>query len=174
MVTLNLKRLAGRVTRARSALNRGIRYKLGKGGFDPAQGSPADFDSRTGFNLCDCSGYVAWVIEISRKPKKTRPFWVETSAMCFDANNAKRAFMRIDKPVPGCIVAYPDRGGREGHTAIVTGSAFNTDGSVRSISGIDCSSGQSKRLGQAITERDLSFFLTRPGCTFMVLREDLS
>jgi hypothetical protein len=138
------------------------------------QGSPADFDSRTGFNLCDCSGFVAWVIGISRKPKTTRPFWVETSAICHDANNAKRAFVKIDKPVPGCIVSYPDRAGREGHTAIVTGSAFNTDGSVASISGVDCSSGQSRRLGQAITERDLSFFLTRPGVTFMVLREDLS
>lgn len=173
MVTLNLNKLAARVARARGAANRGVRYKLGKGGFDPAQSSPADFDPKTGFKLCDCSGCVAWVLGMSRKPKKSRPFWVETSAMCADANGRHYAFIRIDRPVPGCIVAYPDRLGSEGHTGIVTGSTFNADGSVRSISGIDCSSGQSKRLGQAITERDLSFFLAKRGVTFMVLGEDV-
>lgn len=49
------------VGRAMSAVNQGIRYKLGKGGMNPGSPTPA------ASGQCDCSGFVAWCLFMSRK-----------------------------------------------------------------------------------------------------------
>lgn len=167
----NASRLIARVRRARSAAGRGIRYGLGKGGFDPNAVLPSGKD-----RLCDCSGFaLAWAFYLNRTPKKGRAAWLETSAVYADATGPQKTFVRISAPVAGCAVVYPDRKvngvHEEGHCAIVTDATFDSEKAV-TLKGIDCSSGQSKRTGQAITERDLTFFLRRPDCAFVLLKED--
>ena len=72
------------ITRARSAIGRGCRYGLGKGGFWPGLDRPWDNEM-----LCDCSGLVAWVLGVSRHLehpwyKAQNGGWLETSAIMRD------------------------------------------------------------------------------------------
>lgn len=160
-----------RIARARTSLNDGVAYKLGKGGFFPNSPTPATIYNNELY--CDCSGFVAWVLEISRKPKASRPYWIETTAIYKDATGKQTAFVRLDKPEPGCIVVYPDRKvmgvGKQGHTGVVT--QVWPDGKIQ---GIDCSSGMYKKTGDAIHERDLSFFLANKQTIFCCLRQDMA
>lgn len=111
--------------RAKSAVDRGIRYKLGHGGFYPKDPLP----SRDGY--CDCSGFVAWVLQMSRRPKIGRWWWIETTNVWNDATKSMRVFQRIGGPRPGCIVVYPDSVNSEGHIGIVSG--------IAPLTVIDCS-----------------------------------
>jgi hypothetical protein len=147
--------LRAMVDRARTALGLGITYRLGKGGFDPTRPRP-DQASK-----CDCSGFIAWAIGVSRDPSHaTNPMgsWIETTRMVVDATGAQKLFVAIPSPVPGCIVAYPDVDGKEGHTGIVTESS--------PLRGIDCSSSEN-----GIVERSLEFFNRRSDRVFMVRRD---
>lgn len=167
---------SARISRARTAIGKGILYKLGYGGTDPKLPLP------TNGKYCDCSGFIAWVLGIKRSPKPTRNWWIETTMMCNDAKSGKptSTFVKLPEAEPGCLVAYPDRvvrrilpNGevvtriRQGHVAIVTAV---TSGRITCI---DCGAGNGGTTVEAIRERDLTeLFLSRGGI-FITLRQDL-
>lgn len=166
MPNLNQNRLKDRVRRARSAVGRGTRYRLGRGGFDPSLKLPAQSGD------CDCSGFLSWALGISRHQRdKDKPWskaipWIETTAIYKDAKGKKLLFTKISEPVPGCLVVYPDRwlGVKQGHVAIV--STVSSDG--KSFDIIDCSS---RGVREAINERPGVWMLGRKAI-FAVLNED--
>lgn len=155
-----------RVRRARSAVGRGIRYRLGHGGTHPHDELP----TRTGY--CDCSGFIAWVIGINRAPKPERPWWVETTNIYRDATSGKRSstFVRLPSPVPGCFVVYPDRTffgiRRQGHIGVVT----RVDGGR--IYTVDCSAHSGGTTREAIREMDRTRLWITNGAIFVALRQD--
>lgn len=162
------KKLSGAVAKARRSLNTKIKYKLGHGGNNPTDILP----TRTGY--CDCSGATSHWYDLRRKPKQTRQWWFETTNI---HNNAKgklgkvKVFTEVKIPVPGCLVVYPDRAGKQGHMAILTEVTTDEKGRVINIEGIDCSSGQSRKTGRAINERNLNFFLKNKNTIFVTLTE---
>lgn len=168
-MVLNQSRLNARVARVRSAVLKDTKYKLGKGGFFPKSPLPHDANRE-----CDCSGYVSWGCELRRDQVNAKKWWskllpwIETTNVYRDATKTKRVFVQIVKPVPGCIVVYGDRGRAEGHIGIVTTVSLSG-----SITVVDCSSGQYRRTGQAITERNGDFFVAS-GAIFCVLKEDFA
>lgn len=146
-----------RIARARSAIGLGIDYKLGHGGIRPSVSTP------TTTSGCDCSGFVAWCLEMSRKPKITRLWWIETTNIYRDAIGKQKVFIRLIQPEPGCVVVYPDSGGRQGHTGIITAVRSNTDFDV-----VDCASRK-----PAISERSGKFFIQK-SAIFVALKQDLA
>lgn len=104
-----------RVDRARTALGKGISYKLGKGGVDPKAKLP------TSNKECDCSGFISWVIGLNRDQTKTLGFWISTSDIAFDADHRHKLFVRTENPEIGGFVVYPDHDGHQGHVALITG-----------------------------------------------------
>jgi hypothetical protein len=134
------------VARARAAIGKGIAYKLGQGGRDPARDLPATEGA------CDCSGFVAWVLGTSRRQADTIG-WIETTRMWKDARGANLLFEELEAPEVGCVVVYPDIGKKQGHCGIVS--------QVEPLRVIDCSSGNYRRTGDAIQERDGTFFLKK-------------
>ncbi len=162
----NLLKLLQRVGRAKAATAFACTYKLGKGGMNPASSTPGA--------ECDCSGFLSWVAGISRyQGDKNKPWskhleWIETSAMVEDARGAQRLFKIIEKPVPGCFIAYGDRKvlgvPRQGHCGLVVGEEADP-------SCVDCSTGRGSR---AISKaRRASFWLGRGGI-FFVFKEDFA
>ena len=87
------------INKARSAIGKGIRYKMGHGRTGPFDALP------TNDGLCDCSGFVKWVC--------SKKMYCTTAWMFDDANGAMTQYKRIPNPVPGCVLVYP------GHTAIL-------------------------------------------------------
>lgn len=145
---------SGRIVQvARSWCEVGTTYKLGAGGYEWL----ADFPALE----LDCSGFVASVLGRSRKPQPDFPLWLSTDSIWGDCADKQLLFIEIANPAPGCIVVYPDAGGRQGHVGFVTEV---TDGKIQ---GIDCSSSSSRK-GDAIQERDISFFLSKPGVRFCI------
>lgn len=160
--------------RARAAKGQGILYRLGKGGYDPKAALPGarmvELVPPRIIRGLDCSGFVAWCCGISRDPRRNKknpalsgmpiatwPRWVESTNIWADVTGEQIAWINVpfDQLQPGDVLVYPDFKNalgqhREGHVAIVA------DPVRRTI--VDCSSSQSKALGQAITERDGSFF----------------
>ena len=137
--------------RARSAIGT-CSYVLGAGGWDPASSVPgsrlaAEVAKKEGSERgCDCSGFVAWVINKSRKVTIVPGMWgISTDSIHRDASTAQAVFKRIDAPVAGCFAVYPDAGGKQGHVAIVV------DPVKRTI--IDCSGSRN-----GITEHDGGYF----------------
>lgn len=149
----NLKRY---VERARTAIGKGTKYGLGCGGMSPYNKGPADKNNR-----CDCSGFVAWVLGLSRKPKPTRNWWIETTMIHKDASKNRTVFIQISKAEPGCLVVFPDKDGREGHVGIV--SAVNESGTAAMV--IDCTS-------KGITEQGAEYF-SRKGAIYCILKQDM-
>lgn len=167
---------SARIARARSAVGRGVLYKLGHGGTDPSTPLP----SKTRY--CDCSGFISWVLGIRRSPKPSRQWWIETTMICNDAKSGKAnsTFVKLGSPEPGCLVAYPDRrvtrvgndGAvrttvRQGHVALVTSI---TNGRITCI---DCGAGQGGTTVEAIRERDLTDLFDAKGGIYIALRQDL-
>jgi hypothetical protein len=138
---------AALVATARSWCHIGTDYKLGAGGY---QWFP-DFPS----TKLDCSGFIASVLERSRKPQTDFPFWLSTDSIWNDCAGSQLLFAEIPEPISGCIIVYPDVGGKQGHVGIVTTVAGTN------IAGVDCSSSASYTHGDAITERNFNFFLAR-------------
>lgn len=172
MLTLDLAKLQKRVARARLPIHAGCLYGLGKGGFNPANKMPWDYVR--GEKRCDCSGFVAWALGMRRDQINAKKWWskllpwIETTIVYRDATGPQKVFVEIPGPVPGCLVVYGDRGGSEGHIALV--SAFANG----HLTIIDCASGPSRRTGEAINERDgTSLFYTNPRAIYCVLREDV-
>lgn len=142
--------------RARSAKDKGVRYGLGKGGYYPLDPLPC----RKAVKLvklvptlalwCDCSGFVAWVLGISRKPSARWKWWLSTDSIWTDARGPQVLFERLAEPVAGCIAVYPDwrdSAGfkHEGHVAVVADVELQTV--------VDCSGSQN-----GITEHRAAYF----------------
>lgn len=132
------------IARAKSAINKGIRYKLGSGGMKPKLALPSDN------KLCDCSGFVCWVFGLSRQTDipfyKKFGGWIYTDAMVEDIKSTAGIFERIDTPEVGCIVVY-GAGIKIGHVGIV--SKVN-NGEMTKV--IHCSSGNDRHFSDAIQE----------------------
>jgi len=108
--------------RARSALGKKVKYRLGAGGIDPKSPTPASVD-----NACDCSGFVCWCLGISRKTDhplyvRFNGGWINTDAIVHDANQPTGFFRKIDEPKVGCLIVFPSKKPRRpyGHVGIVT------------------------------------------------------
>lgn len=138
------------IDRARSVVKSAILYKLGSGGMFPADNIP------TKDGLCDCSGFVCWVLKLSRQT--TIPFykqfggWIFTDSMVADVNSFAGIFEKINLPEPGCMVVF-GAGNKIGHVGIVSEVA---NGTMKKV--IHCSSGNSKNLGAAIQETTPAVF----------------
>ena len=159
-----------RLARARSAVGKGIDYHLGRGGFSTEHADNPAWDR----GCSDCSGFVSWVLQTRRSPKKGRPFWIETTAIARDARGDQEVFVQLEKPWPGCLCVYGDSKGHQGHIGIVTSATLDGDGSVVQLRGIDCSLGSYWRTGDAIQERDLTRIFARNERTlYCCLKEDL-
>jgi hypothetical protein len=159
-----------RIHRARSACYRGIKYKLGNGGFDPHDVLP----TRNGY--CDCTGDISWVLEIDRyqgdkgKPWSKAMPWIETTAIYNDATGPQRLFKQIPAPVPGCMVVYGDYKvlgvRRPGHIALVS----QVKGNVWTC--IDCSASRNGKTVEAIREWDRQAMFEARKAIFVILKQD--
>lgn len=75
---------------------------------------------------CDCSGFVCWAMGISRRIRGGgmggHDQWINTDTLWADATGSGAQFRRLDAPVRGCLVVYPQRdsGERYGHVGLVT------------------------------------------------------
>ena len=74
------------VQRARSAAGQGCQYALGKGGLHPER--PFPWAVAVDAKLCDCSGFVAWCLGVSRQAPVPALPWLETTAVYHDAMGA--------------------------------------------------------------------------------------
>lgn len=166
MRKIPLKIAESRIARARLAVGKGIRYRLGHGGTNPT----LDLPTKTGY--CDCSGFIAWVLILNRAPKPERPFWIETTNIARDALGAHKAFVRLLRPEPGCLVVYGDRKvfGRhkEGHIGLVTEVS-----SAGRLTVIDCSSSQGGKVSESIREWDRTALFLGQKAIYVALRQDL-
>src|SRR5262245_45093542 len=128
-------RIPAVLARAGSSVGQGIRYKLGKGGMNPGSPTPA------AGGQCDCSGFVAWCLGMSRKTDEHfyvifNGGWIETTGVWQDVGQNVGIFEETDRR-PGAIVVYPDSNGHQGHIGIVV-----DDGHV-----IHCSKGNDTQFG---------------------------
>jgi LysM repeat protein len=142
------------VLRAKSMVGVHIDYKLGAGGKSPALDMPSDE------GLCDCSGFVCWVLNLSRQTDIPyyRNFggWIFTDSMEADIKSNAGIFDRLDKPEAGCIVVYGAMG-KIGHVGIV--SEVKT-GRMSKV--IHCSSGNAKRFNHHSIQETLPTVFERP------------
>lgn len=138
------------VAKARTAINKKIRYKLGAGGIDPALALP------TANKLCDCSGFVCWVLGIARQTSipyyKKFGGWIYTDSMEADIKDSAGIFERLSTPEPGCIVVY-GAGNKIGHVGIVSEVA---NGKMTKV--IHCSSGNDRTFQDSIQETAPTIF----------------
>ena len=138
------------IDRARSAVNAGIRYKLGSGGTNPNLKLP------TSNKFCDCSGFVCWTMRISRKTDI--PFyrrfggWIYTDSMVEDIKSNAGIFEKLNVPEPGCIVVF-GAGEKIGHVGIIS-SVRN--GLMNKV--IHCSSGNDRKYSDSIQETSPEIF----------------
>jgi cell wall-associated NlpC family hydrolase len=139
------------VERARRCIGQSCVYRLGRGGFHPNDKWP--WESMT-LPSCDCSGFVAWCLGVSRKTDN--PFyreqnggWFETTVLARDARSPYGFVEMIPREVAliGDLLVYGDAKGKQGHVGIV--SEVNADGPMKAI---HCSLGNYKRSGDAVQE----------------------
>ena len=104
----------------------------------------------TSDNYCDCSGFVCWILGISRKT--TNSFyekysgWIYTDSMVADINSQAGIFEKLTTPEVGCIVVY-GAGNKIGHVGIVYEV---TNGKMSKV--IHCSLGNDSNYGDSIQE----------------------
>lgn len=132
------------IARAKTAIGKGIRYQLSQGGIDPTKPLP------TTNQKCDCSGFVCWVLGLSRKT--TIPYykkfggWIYTDSMVEDIKSSTGIFERLDTPELGCIVVY-GAGAKIGHVGLVSEVK---QGKMTKV--IHCSKGNDTKFHDAIQE----------------------
>lgn len=125
------------LARARSQVGLGVGYSLGCGGWDPDSPKASETTTRKGERgeWCDCSGFVAWCVGLSRRRTICPGLWgVSTVSIHRDATTKGRFFCALGKagggrlpfdPQPGDLVVYPDRYDpktrktRQGHVAVL-------------------------------------------------------
>ncbi|MND66456.1 hypothetical protein D3C80_578510 [compost metagenome] len=107
-------------------------------------------------NECDCSGFVCWVLGLSRKSDipfyKQHGGWIYTDSMVADVNSQSGIFEKITIPEEGCIVVY-GAGSGIGHVGIVSEVE---DGTMIKV--IHCSSGNYKKHNDSILETGPDIF----------------
>jgi hypothetical protein len=126
--------------RARSAIGRPTRYRLGAGGTSPLASHPADGNAE-----CDCTGLSGWTCGHARhlphhaRYQRIMGGWVSTDSILADVRQPlrpgeTRLYEQIDAPEPGDLVVYGslrDAHGqrvRAGHIGIVSaGSGWGED-----------------------------------------------
>ncbi len=132
------------IQKARTAVGKKIKYKLGEGGINPSLALP------TSNNECDCSGFICWVLGLSRKT--TIPFyqkyggWIFTDSMEKDVISSAGIFEKLNIPEVGCIVVY-GAGPKIGHVGIVSEVENEKMKKV-----IHCSSGNYSKFNDSILE----------------------
>lgn len=143
------------VRRARSAIGAGAIYKLGKGGFNPHSIMPFGKEK-----LCDCSGFVAWCLGVSRFTdheyyKTINGGWLNTTAIHADALSPFGFFDRVDpeRARPGMLLVFPAGKSKYGHVGVVSAVANKEPAKV-----IHCSAGNHKATGDAIQETSTDVF----------------
>lgn len=146
------------VARARGAIGHGCVYALGKGGMHPA--SPTPWPTGLPNVGCDCSGFVAWCLGVSRMLTKDHPHyefggWFETSAIARDARSEFGFVNEVlwSLALPGDLLVWGDHDGHQGHVGIV--SECDETGPVRVI---HCSRGNWRDHGDAIAETGVEVF----------------
>ena len=157
-----------RIDRARGTCKRGVRYKLGHGGWNPGRdlpGKPGPVDPADRGSGADCSGSFAFWFEVPRSQTIVAGLWgISTVSLVRDGLTPGGLFRQIPHPIPGCGAVYPDRGGKQGHVGLVTETTPH-------LRGIDCSSSRSDATGEAITERGFEFF-RNAGAIWFVRNDD--
>lgn len=161
------------ITRARSAIGRGCRYGLGKGGFWPGLDRPWDNEM-----LCDCSGLVAWVLGVSRHLehpwyKAQNGGWLETSAIMRDCGTPFGFFTEVpaDMGRAGDLLVYGDRKNQDGTTRQGHVGIISEMGATGPAKAVHCSRGNERRAGDAIQETASGLWLAAGGivarCAFV-------
>jgi len=146
------------IKRAKSMVGGSIDYKLGKGGLSATSMSP----SQNGY--CDCSGFVCWVLGLSRQT--TIPFyknlggWIYTDSIEADMKSTAGIFDRLAEPAPGCIVVYGAKD-KIGHVGMVSEVA---GGKMKKV--IHCSSGNARKYNHHSIQETLPTVFTRPDVLF--------
>lgn len=147
------------IARARSVIGIGIRYKLGAGGMRPDADSPAD-----GMGNCDCSGFTAWALTVSRFLRgvpwydaKHNGEWLNTDAIVRDAKSPFGFFDQILAAESGCLIVFPrsKTSPVAGHVGIVT----EVSESFTPLRVVHCSAGNQARFGSAIQETGPEVFM---------------
>ena len=148
------------VARARSVVAKGCLYKLGSGGMRPHDPHPWDSARR-----CDCSGFAAWCLGVSRQTdnpwyKNQNGGWLETSAIVRDCETPYGIFALVTRQhaLPGDLLVYGDYKSsdgvtKQGHVGICSES--NAKGPTKVI---HCSSGNARKTGDAIRETDVQWW----------------
>jgi hypothetical protein len=144
------------VARAKSQIGLKTVYMLGHGGMRPDQPMACD-----GQRMCDCSGFAAWVLGVSRKTdnpyyKAYNGGWIETTAITRDAKAVGVGMFDLiawNRARPGDLLVWGDHDGHQGHVGIITqidetGPKWITH----------CSLGNFKALGDAISQTDVGIF----------------
>lgn len=152
------------LTRIRSAVGRGVKYKMGSGSLDPLSALPAGADK-----ACDCSCFVCWGMKIS-KFTKTDPLylrvkggWRNTDAMVVDAGHAQGNLTKIPHAKVGCLLLYGAGwgGASVGHVGFVTEIESPPGKLAVAKKVIHCSKGNYVQTGDAIRETGPEAFTKR-------------
>jgi hypothetical protein len=110
----------------------------------------------TADGLCDCSGFVCWVLGLKRQSDipfyKQYGGWIYTDSMVADILSSTGIFERLKAPEAGCIVVY-GAGRQIGHVGIVSEVK---EGKMSKV--IHCSAGNQKKYGDAIAETSPAVF----------------
>lgn len=145
---------ADSVARARAAAGQGCQYALGKGGFRPDR--PFPWTIAVDAKLCDCSGFVAWCLNVSRQNPHPAMPWLETTAVYHDAMGPCVLFRHVpaEEARAGDVLVWGDAHGHQGHIGIVTEVQDGTPSKV-----CHCSRGNVTHTGDAIRETDTRIFV---------------
>lgn len=154
------------VAKARSAIGHGTLYRLGAGA---PRSAPHPWDE-TG--ACDCSGFVCWVLGLSRYQPLSfliplNGGWLNTDGMVCDSLHPVGYFEPAPAPQPGDLIVYPSawfakkaglgRGGpRIGHVGILT------EATITSTRVVHCSSGNYRTYEDSIRETSIDVFRAVP------------
>lgn len=161
------------LARARSQKGLGIRYRLGGGTARAGRHTCADARG-----ACDCSAFACWALGIDKQgsypflvspgqPVEPGNQWYGTDNIWNDSVHiALGLFSRIHDPAPGCLILYPRQrlSGKKstpGHVGVVT--RVDAGGT---LSVLHCSSGNSKKSGDAIQETDDAVFRGKAGLIY--------
>jgi cell wall-associated NlpC family hydrolase len=134
--------------RARGAVGKGTKYRLGAGGMNALARLPGN-----ALNECDCSGYVCWAMGMARLT--THPMyvrfnggWINTDAMYYDGYRRQAGFFELlPNARAGALIVYPAGKRGVGHVGIVTA----VDAQRRATRVLHCSAGNYRK-GDAIAE----------------------
>jgi hypothetical protein len=153
------------IARARSVVAKGCFYGLGSGGMRP--NDPHPWDSA---HKCDCSGFAAWALGVSRQTddpwyRAQNGGWLETSAIVRDCETPYGHFAIVPKKQarPGDLLVYGDRTDaqgvtRQGHVGIC--AEVNEEGPTKVI---HCSRGNERKTGDAIQETGVTWWALADG-----------